>query len=49
MDSYREGNLIGMDVVAVAPPYDHAEITALAGAAAVAMEMICLYAARHKL
>ncbi|MDD2052180.1 agmatinase [Pseudomonas putida] len=41
-------NLIGMDVVEVAPPYDHAEITALAGAA-VAMEMICLYAARHKL
>jgi len=40
-------NLVGMDVVEVAPPYDHAEITALA-AAALAMEMICLYAARHK-
>ena len=40
-------NLVGMDVVEVAPPYDHAEVTALAGAA-LAMEMICLYAARHK-
>ncbi|KPH01583.1 agmatinase [Pseudomonas sp. RIT-PI-q] len=37
-------NLVGMDVVEVAPPYDHAEITALAGAA-IAMEMVCLYAA----
>lgn len=41
-------NLIGMDVVEVAPPYDNAEVTALAGAT-LAMEMICLYAARHKL
>lgn len=41
-------NVIGMDVVEVAPAYDHAEITALA-ASALAMEMICLYAARHKL
>ena len=41
-------NLVGMDVVEVAPPYDHAEVTALAGAT-LAMEMICLYAARHKL
>ncbi|SDQ02291.1 agmatinase [Ectopseudomonas guguanensis] len=40
-------NLVGMDVVEVAPPYDHAEVTALAGAT-LAMEMICLYAARHK-
>ena len=37
-----------MDVVEVAPPYDNAEVTALA-AATLAMEMICLYAARHKL
>ena len=37
-----------MDVVEVAPPYDNAEVTALAGAT-LAMEMICLYAARHKL
>jgi agmatinase len=41
-------NLVGMDVVEVAPPYDSAEVTALAGAT-LAMEMICLYAARHKL
>lgn len=41
-------NLVGMDVVEVAPPYDNAEVTALA-AATLAMEMICLYAARHKL
>ncbi|MBG0841715.1 agmatinase [Ectopseudomonas toyotomiensis] len=40
-------NLVGMDVVEVAPPYDNAEVTALAGAN-LAMEMICLYAARHK-
>ncbi|MCY1304065.1 Guanidinobutyrase [compost metagenome] len=40
-------NLVGMDLVEVAPAYDHAEITALAGAA-LAMEMVCLYAARHK-
>jgi agmatinase len=36
-------NLTGMDVVEVAPPYDHAEITALAGAT-IALELICLYA-----
>ena len=41
-------NLVGMDVVEVAPPYDHAEVTALAGAT-LAMEMVCLYAYRHKL
>lgn len=41
-------NLVGMDVVEVSPPYDHAEVTALAGAT-IAMEMVCLYAARHKL
>ena len=40
-------NLIGMDVVEVSPPYDHAEVTALAGAT-IAMEIVCLYAARHK-
>ena len=40
-------NLVGMDVVEVSPPYDHAEVTALA-ASYVAMEMLCLYAARHK-
>ena len=36
-------NVIGMDVVEVAPAYDVGEITALAGAT-IAMEMICLYA-----
>lgn len=35
--------LIGMDVVEVAPPFDHAEITALA-AAHVAAELLCLRA-----
>ena len=36
-------DLVGMDVVEVAPPYDHAEITALAGAT-MALELVCLYA-----
>lgn len=35
-------NLIGMDVVEVAPSYDHAEITALAGAQ-IAIELLCLF------
>lgn len=35
-------NLVGMDVVEVAPAYDHAEITALA-AAQIAIELLCLY------
>ena len=38
-------NLVGMDIVEVAPAYDVGEITALAGAT-LAMEMICLFAAR---
>jgi agmatinase len=38
-------DIIGMDVVEVAPAYDVAEITALA-AAALAMEMLYLYACR---
>lgn len=42
----RGVNLIGMDVVEVSPPYDHAEITSLI-AATIAYELICLYAARH--
>jgi agmatinase len=37
-------NLVGMDVVEVAPAYDVGEITALAGAT-LAMEFLCLYAA----
>jgi len=36
-------DLVGMDVVEVSPPYDHAEITALA-AATVAYEWVCLKA-----
>ena len=46
--SLRGINLVGMDVVEASPPYDNAEVTALAGAT-LAMEMVCLYAARHKL
>ena len=38
-------NLIGMDLVEVAPAYDVGEITALAGAH-LAMEMICAFASR---
>ncbi|MGR3757853.1 MAG: agmatinase [Tranquillimonas sp.] len=36
-------NLIGMDLVEVSPPYDHAEITAIA-AATVAHDWLCLLA-----
>ncbi|OUS04455.1 agmatinase [Rhodobacterales bacterium 52_120_T64] len=39
-------NLIGMDVVEVSPPYDHAEITALA-AATVAHDWLCLMAQKN--
>jgi agmatinase len=38
-------NLVGMDIVEVAPAYDVGEITALA-AAHLAMEMLYLYACR---
>jgi len=38
-------NVVGMDVVEVAPAYDVGEITALAGAH-LAMEMLYLYACR---
>jgi len=38
-------NVVGMDVVEVAPAYDIGEITALAGAH-LAMEMLYLYACR---
>ena len=41
-------NLIGMDLVEVSPPYDHADITSMA-AAFLAYDFIALYAARHKL
>lgn len=39
-------NLKGMDVVEVSPPYDHAGITAIAGAH-MAVELICLWASCH--
>lgn len=38
-------NLVGLDVVEVAPAYDHADITALA-AASIAHEMLCAHASR---
>lgn len=38
-------DLIGMDIVEVSPPYDHAEITALA-AATLAHDYLCLQAVR---
>ena len=40
-------NLVGMDVVEVAPAYDVGEITALAGAT-LAAEFLCLYAANSE-
>ena len=38
-------NFVGMDVVEVSPPYDHAEITSLA-ASSLVMEYLCLRAAQ---
>ena len=38
-------NLIGMDLVEVSPPYDHAEITAIA-AATLAHDWLCVLAAQ---
>jgi len=43
MRGLEGAHLVGMDVVEVAPAYDHAEITALA-AATVAYEWLCLVA-----
>ena len=43
MRGLRGLRLVGMDVVEVSPPYDHAEITAIA-AATVAYEWLCLIA-----
>jgi len=40
-------NLVGMDVVEVAPPYDHAGVTALAGAT-IGFEMLALFAHRRR-
>ena len=41
-------NLVGMDVVEVAPAYDNSEITALAGAT-IALELAHLWTTKHKL
>ena len=35
-------DVVGMDIVEVSPPYDHAQITALAGAT-IASDLLCLY------
>ena len=40
-------NFVGMDLVEVAPPYDHAEITALAGASLL-LDYFCLRAKQAK-
>jgi agmatinase len=40
-------DVVGMDVVEVAPAYDVGEITALAGAT-LAAELLCLFAAREE-
>ena len=44
---FRGLNLIGADVVEVAPAYDHAEITSVA-AAHVAYDLVSLLAMRHE-
>ncbi|MGK0500543.1 MAG: agmatinase [Oceanicoccus sp.] len=41
----KDLNIVGMDVVEVAPAYDHAEITALAGAT-IALEMLYMLASK---
>lgn len=38
-------NLVGMDVVEVSPPYDFAEVTALA-AATIASDLLCVFASK---
>jgi agmatinase len=43
----QEVNLVGMDVVEVAPVYDHSEITALA-AATLALQYLSLLAAKKR-
>jgi agmatinase len=41
-------NLIGMDIVEVSPPYDHAELTALA-AATISLEILYVFATNRKM
>jgi agmatinase len=38
--------IVGMDVVEVSPPFDHGEVTALAGAS-IAQELLAAYASRY--
>ena len=40
-------NIVGMDVVEVSPPYDHADMTALAGAT-IALELMYVWASKKK-
>lgn len=40
-------NIVGMDVVEVSPPYDHADLTALAGAT-IALELMYAWASNNK-
>lgn len=40
-------NIIGADIVEVSPPFDHAEITALAGAT-IALNILCLWAQQKR-
>jgi len=40
-------NLVGMDIVEVSPPYDHAEITSLA-AATIGLEFLYVLAASRQ-
>ncbi|KAK3606920.1 hypothetical protein CHS0354_018516 [Potamilus streckersoni] len=47
LQALRGLNIVGFDIVEVSPPYDHAEITALAGAA-MAVEFMSLYASRPR-
>ena len=46
LHSLGDLNLIGMDIVEVAPAYDHAEITALA-AATIGHDYLCLLAQKN--
>ncbi|WP_439817615.1 agmatinase [Zavarzinia sp. CC-PAN008] len=46
LDGIGDLPLVAMDVVEVSPPFDHAEVTALAGAT-IAFEQICRMAARR--
>ena len=45
--SLEEINFVGMDLVEVSPPYDHAEITSMA-AATVAHDWICIMADKQR-